>query len=202
MKKLMLGLAAVLLVASQSAQAALVFVVQNYTASSVTFSLSGQMPTVTPWLNPGPSRLNLRYTGNLWAGGETEVASTLSADPLAGAGGLDISFTGGFGGTSENFTMFEFQNDLTSLFGTGAPVTLSWDGSPLLNTSGSGTFELFWGSIAQGVDPQQESNVPFGATQVVDGRIVTDAGAVPEPAAIGLFGLGLLALGALRRRQR
>lgn len=208
MKKLMLGLAAWLIALSQSAHAGLIFTVHSYTASSVTFSLTGQMPTAVPGaddpsgpqLDGGPARLNLVYTGNLWAGGDNFVANTLSGDPFAGSGGLGQGWTGGWG-LPLNFTALDMRSELTGLHGSGEQVTLAWDGTPLLNTSGSGTIALYWGSVLFGIDDDRMLNVPFGHTTVVDGRIVSAANEVPEPAGAALFGLGLLALGALRRRR-
>ncbi|WP_342116592.1 PEP-CTERM sorting domain-containing protein [Pseudoduganella sp. OTU4001] len=210
MKKLLLVLATALLAVSQSAHAGLIFTVHKFTESSVTFSLTGQMPTAVPQvdgsttLDPGPAHLNLLYTGNLWAGaGNALVASSLSGDPFVGSGGLGEGWTGGWGdwGLAVNFTSMEMRSELTSLFGSGEQVTLSWDGTPLLNPLGTGTIALYWGSVAFGVDAAEMINVPFGATQVVNGAIQPAANEVPEPAGAALFGLGLLALGALRRNR-
>src|SRR5438045_3411948 len=112
MKK-MLATASLLLCGLAQTASAAVFTVQGYTANSLTFSVSGQMPTVA---NPGllldgPSELDIRYTGNLFSGPQSWNANSLSASPISGSGSLAIGNTGGFGLT-ENYSWLYFGHAL------------------------------------------------------------------------------------------
>lgn len=193
-------IAAALLCATLQPASAIEMKVNAYTGHSVTFTLTGQMPTVDPGtLQDGPSEIDLNYGGNLWIGGNHYSANVLSGSPIAGSGSLLYGNTGGFGSTPTNYSWLFFENDLTGLHGTGTQVTLSWDGSNALNTAGTGSFDLYWSNLTPGPDATGVRNVLLSSVRVVNGQIVDND--LPEPGTLALMGLSAIAFAARRRRK-
>jgi hypothetical protein len=194
---------AALLCAALQPASAIVLKVNAYTGHSVTFTLTGQMPATNPGtLADGPAEIDLNYEGNLWSGGKYVAANTVSGSPITGSGNLAIGNTGGFSNTPTNYSWMYFANDLTGLEGSGNQVTLSWDGVDVLNTNGTGSFDLYWGNLSGGPDATGVRNILLSTVKVVDGRIVDDAnGDVPEPGTLALMGISAIALAARRRRK-
>jgi hypothetical protein len=110
-------------------------------------------------------------------------------DDVAGASGLtlDVLFTDAAAGTP--FTIAGYLNDM--LLGSGSftgPGMLSLS-LPALAASGNELRLMFTGGTAYDAELGPIS-------------LQVDATDVPEPAALGLLGLGLMAVGAARRRRK
>ena len=190
-------IAAPALAAVSLSAAAVDMKVASYTANSVTFSLTGKIPSSHPNLADGPMEIDLLYTGSLYNGPAfTGASNALSASPLVGSGAMTMGYTGGYG-LPVNYSWMYFQNDLTGLAGTKDFVTLSF-GNNFLNTLGTGSFDLYWGNLADGVDAAHQRNVLLSSVKVVNGVV---NGKVPEPGSVALLGLAALGIAAVRRRK-
>ena len=203
MKNKLIAMVALVVVAfAQPTQAAMLNVA-SYTSNSVVFSISGQMPTLNPGtLADGPQEIDIQYSGNLADPGVYHNANALTAVPFNGAGALNQGNTGGANswGTPTSYSWMFFNNDLTGLFGTGSWVTLTWDGLDFLNTTGTGSFDLYWGNLTNGPDVNGIRNILLGSVDVVRGQIVDNN--VPEPASLALLGIGIVGLAMIRRRKQ
>src|SRR5450830_86939 len=192
-------IAAAALAAVSLSAAAIDMKVASYTTNSVTFALTGKIPSSHPNLDGLSYQIDLLYTGSLYAGPSNIYASnTLSASPVSGTS-FWVGNTGGFAsfGVPLNYSWIDFHNDLTGLSGTKDFVTLSFGGN-FLNTLGTGSFDLYWGNLAGGIDAAQQRNVLLSSVKVVNGVV---NGKVPEPGSVALLGLAALGLAAVRRRK-
>lgn len=180
--------------------AAVQITVNDYTAQSITFTINGDMPTsATGYPSLYASQLDILFTGNLFSAGANQYASN-NASGIAFTG-LSSSYgnTGNFG-TATNYTWLQFSADLNGLSGTGNAVTVTWDRA-LLNTSGTGSFDFYWGNLFRTINPADGANMLLDSVSVVNGTI--DGGTeVPEPASIALFGASLAAVAFARRRKQ
>ena len=152
------------------------------------------MPTANSGITI-PDQIDINYSGNLYLDDGSIHSNSLSADPLIGDGGLVSGNTGGFGITPTDYSWLWFGNNLSDLVGSNTPVTLTWGGASLLNTSGTGSFDLYWSNLADGPG---NGNELLASVSVVNGKIMSST--VPEPTTIALVGLGLAGFAAARRR--
>ena len=193
------------------------FSVLSYTANSFTFELNGAMPTTSSTTLSQPTQLDIEFTGNLWQGGETfpgsaATGSSGSSNTISvtsvfnGDGGIaSISHTGGYGGfaTGEDYSFIGFNaSSIAGLTAIGTPVTVSFPtnffGQAVtdLNTSGTGSFDLYWGNVSGG---NGSGNQLLASEAVVNGQIVS---AVPVPGAVWLFSSALAGFGLMRQRTK
>lgn len=193
-------------VASQASHA-VVLSVNSYTASSITFTLTGPMPSGPAGaLINNPREIDIRYGGGVSYGADTFAYNTLSASPFEGAGSYVGGYTGGFFSSptapADNYSYLQFENNLSGLSTTGQSITVNFMvPSPILNTRGSGTIDLYWGSAYNGPDPAGQQNLLRSSVRIINGQVVAndDVGSVPEPKTVGLFGIAILGMFARRR---
>jgi hypothetical protein len=200
LKNILLCAALLITSVSQSASA-IELKVQGYTANSVTFTLTGAMPELADvgYVNFS-EEIDLRYTGNLWAGSNIYAINSLSNSPILGSGNMVSGYTGGFGYTFDDYSWMYFMQSLAGLQGSNAAVTLSLGSGNFLNTLGTGTIDLFWGNLTDGAGVQ---NILLSSVSIVNGRVVgADTGEVPEPMTLALLGIGVAGLRATRRRKQ
>ena len=132
--------------------------------------------------------LNDDAAGNDW----DEASITWNTAPAKSGGGLDstlITPLGGFGG---------FSSPGTETFSTAALLSF-------VNADSDGLITLILGSTLQlqpgGVFASKENTGYFAPTLNLT-LANTDLVSVDEPASFAVFGLGLMGIGALRRRHR
>lgn len=171
----------------------------TYTAAG-TVTSSGGKTTFT--FTPGTGTLNLyldndvNTTANAPANGSSPFTFNNTSDdvllasgiPLSGLGTLDPSLStcgsGTGGGSGIN----------CGSFGSATTFALSADGKTFF-TAPNPFYDL---SFQSG----QLNNFTPSGTQNINGSLDVVFGRVPEPASVGLLGLGMLALGFSRRRKQ
>lgn len=178
-------------VLASSANATLIFSDVDVQSDSIAFTVDGDMTGYTApggWLG-NLYNFNLRYTGDLWAGGNAAVANVWSNEVFDGLSLSNDGNTGMFS-TSVAYTWSEYATaSLANATATNRQVTLSW-GSDVLNTASSnGAVEFYWGWANPNSD---------GFTLLA--TVTPGAAAVPEPSTLLLFGLGLVGFGWARRK--
>lgn len=121
--------------------------------------------------------------------GTTIIASTTAFSLNSGyftswnGHGIDLTVVGYLGGIQQGFGTYQISDQISSLINFDQSVFGNVDSVTFSNYAGFGT---------------------FGDSLVIDNLRVNDASSgrdVPEPASIGLLGLGLLGLAAARRKR-
>ena len=186
MKKfaLALGVASLIGFSAVTAEAAAVFTVEAFTATSVTFNITGDL---SGYSLPSPDQFSIAYTGDLASSMTSYSSNTWSGSPLTGTtmGGGN---TGNFGGTYTWSGITPSANTGSTF--TGQSITVSWsnNGNTLNTAATSGDFIAYIGN----------GNTTSTHTEI--GRVsVGDVGVVPEPTMLGMFALTLLGLGRRKR---
>lgn len=158
----------------------------SYTATSITYTETGDLiGYATPASNSG--QFGIAYLGNLLIPNGDQMNS-YSGHLLAGDE-PSIGYTGTFD-IDPSYTWFPD----TGLTFSGTSFTISWPNTEL-NTTGTGTFEFFWGGGFEGASGFTVLN----SVNVVNG--VVQGSQVPEPASVALLGVAVLGLAAARKRN-
>ncbi|ASM79048.1 PEP-CTERM domain protein (plasmid) [Vitreoscilla filiformis] len=121
-------------------------------------------------------------------------SSVGSVTGVSGGGVTSVSISNG-GGPGGSWDMrFNFGQGANNRLLNGETVTWTWVG-------GAGLWdEAGMAAHVQGISYGGTTSAWYRADSVSGGGIVTTPTVVPEPATYGMFGLGLLFIGALRRR--
>ena len=158
----------------------------NYSASG-TYSVNGSITTFN--FQPGTGSLNLFLDTDLGSAGGNVLLG--SGNPMAGQGTLNPMLTtcsnpGNPGGNGINCGSF------------GASSSFA------LTAAGSDFFILPNPFYSMSFQSGQLNNFTPSGTQTINGSldVVFDTAEVPEPASVGLLGLGMLGLYAARRRNK
>ena len=169
------------------------YLARNFVYGVMTFDLSAYAGNVT-----GGGTITVNATGI--HSGTTSVNGSISLYALAGA--YDGSSTvngltslGSMPGTlldTETFAMTDATSDLPIVFNIGTATLAGWASNP------SSNFGVVMVENAYTFTGANHSDVAFSASGLLGPEATFD---VPEPATLGVIGLGMLALGAARRRR-
>ncbi len=179
----------------------------SYTASSVSFTIDGDMSDYArPWSTLG---FGLQYQGDIWQGPSTfswarnQWSGSVFDNKSLFFDGYTINSI--FGNTPHSWSLFS--SNLSNAVATSNTVTLSF-GHDWLNTSAlNPTINFVWGwagmqsgiTLLQSVDlsPSQQTAPSFVST---DQSFDSNSSSVPSPTTLALLGLGLLSLSLRLRR--
>ncbi len=190
MNKLLLALA-VSLGAASVAQAAAVVSNVSYTATSITFTQTGDL---TGYSAPGGAsdQFGVVYNGNLITVPNYQ-ANNLSGHLLASDA---FGFTGntGYFGQPVAYTWLSELNANQAF--SGSAFTISWANTEL-NTAGTGRLDFIWGNGYGGPNTYTVLN----SVEVVRG-VVQGQNELPEPVSIALVGAALVGMGFARKRKQ
>jgi hypothetical protein len=192
-KKLLLMVIGFLL-APLSANATFVFSNLQLTNNSVTFTIDGDM---TGYQAPSESiysdQFSILYTGDLWTGPALSDANSYFPNTWSQNVFDNESFliTGNTvtAAPGRHYTWSMFTGTLADATASNRQVTVSF--ANYLDPLANGTLTFLWGN---GMDSSRHT---------VLGSVSTwNQTSVPEPGALGLFGLGLMSIFFARRRSR
>ncbi|WP_100656529.1 PEP-CTERM sorting domain-containing protein [Alteromonas flava] len=181
-----------LFLSSNAANASLVFTNLNIQSNSITFTVNGDMSGYTA---PGGwagnlFNFNLRYIGDLWAGGTGFVSNSWSTSVFDS---LSFSLTGNTGLFSSTIPYTWSEYAVTSLSGataTNRTVTLSFSGNVLNTNASNGAVEFYWGWANTNSD---------GFTLL--GSLPARSSTVTEPSTLAILGLALIGFGMRRLKK-
>lgn len=173
---------------STGANAAYIFSDVSITSNAVTFTIDGDM---TGYAAPNPTYsdyFGLRYYGDIYTGSTSDITgfnlwSTSVFDNKS------ISYAGNTGGWyTPPYTWSGYSlSDLTDSVATNRTVTLTVS-NDFLDVKASGSIDFIWGWSPDGV------NATVLHTENIN--------AVPVPAAVWLFGSGLIGLVSFAKRKK
>jgi hypothetical protein len=189
-KKLFLMVVGLLL--APLANATFVFSNLQLTNNSVTFTIDGDM---TGYQAPSDSsysdQFSFLYSGDVWTGPSLYNSFSYTPNIWSQSPFDNESFslrgnTGAFG-PEFFYTWSTYSNSLADATASNRQVTVSF--ANYLDPLANGTLTFLWGN---GTDSSRHT---------VLGSLSTST-SVPEPGALGLFGLGLMSIFFARRRSR
>lgn len=170
--------------------------------NSVSFTFSSAMHTSFNLTNISGQAQTVKATGNvdLFAGSSVPaidillILNSISLNLAAGTGFINLAAS-----ASGSFGPFADSDSMVTLFSSGLNA---------FQAAGGGTFDVTGQSISglalQGgggnIVAQQTTTAGIGASILYDYTERTTN--VPEPAILGLMGLGFAAMGAMRRRRQ
>ena len=186
-KSISLGVTALIL--STSVESALILTIDNYTTDELSFSISGTFDTDTTGELPGYLGIKNDWSNNV--GIHTELFNsipTVSFNSISIGGANPTTFVADNGATGDSVT---FRNPagigVSLTAGTQVLGSVILTGVGMFNPSNASSLELL-----SGYDSSTEDWHRLEASAI---------NAVPVPAAVWLFGSGLIGLIGLARRK-
>jgi hypothetical protein len=186
-KMLKAALAGLVLSVSGFANAGLIFSNVSYDASSISFTVEGDLSGYsTPNQNFG---FGIEYYGDVWAGVSTPASNSWSSSIFDSFSISDNGFTGVWSGynSDEPYSWSHYNGDLTGAVVSSKTITLTL-GDNYLNTSALNPhFDFIWGWAG---DEQSNTVLHSHTTQV------------PEPSTLAIFALGIMGLASRKFKKQ